>query len=156
MLFNINLEKDNITFVYLKYRHMIEASKYPFLTLFGQSFGSIILGIEALCRFPPDIYIDTMGYAFTLPLFRFIGGCKVGCYVHYPTISSDMLRRIHRREYSHNNGVYVARNPFLTWVKIIYYKLFAKVGMVLKELNSNLFVVFLCSYTAGLVVVLKQ
>jgi len=27
-----------------------------------------------------------MGYAFTYALFKVLGGCSVGCYVHYPTI----------------------------------------------------------------------
>ncbi|KAM7357389.1 ALG11 alpha-1,2-mannosyltransferase [Cochliomyia hominivorax] len=126
-IFNINLEKDSITFVYLKFRHLVESKRYPIFTLLGQSIGSMILGLEALLKFPPDIYLDTMGYAFTLPLFRFIGCCKVGCYVHYPTISTDMLRRVQQREYSHNNHSYVVRNPFLTWLKVTYYKIFAKI-----------------------------
>ncbi|XP_067645074.1 GDP-Man:Man(3)GlcNAc(2)-PP-Dol alpha-1,2-mannosyltransferase isoform X2 [Eurosta solidaginis] len=125
--FNINIDKQNTSFVYLKRRLLVEAKLYPYFTLLGQSLGSIILGLEALCRFPPDIYIDTTGYTFTLPLFRFIGNCKVGCYVHYPTISMDMLRRVQRREYCHNNQAYVVRNPFITWVKVIYYRIFAKI-----------------------------
>lgn len=128
-VFNINIEKDSVTFVYLKLRHWVEANRYPCFTLLGQSIGSMLLGLEALCKFPPDIYIDTMGYAFTLPLFRFVGCCKVGCYVHYPTISTEMLRRVQQREYSHNNHSYVVRNPFLTWLKVTYYKIFAKVGV---------------------------
>ncbi|XP_073843099.1 ALG11 alpha-1,2-mannosyltransferase [Musca autumnalis] len=126
-VFNISIELDSVTFVYLKLRHWVEARKYPCFTLLGQSIGSVLLGLEALCKFPPDIYIDTMGYAFTLPLFRYIGCCKVGCYVHYPTISTEMLRRVQQREYSHNNHSYVVRNPFLTWLKVTYYKLFAKI-----------------------------
>jgi alpha-1,2-mannosyltransferase len=34
----------------------------------------------------PEVYIDSMGYAFTLPLFRYIGASRTGVYVHYPTI----------------------------------------------------------------------
>ncbi|XP_017464833.1 PREDICTED: GDP-Man:Man(3)GlcNAc(2)-PP-Dol alpha-1,2-mannosyltransferase [Rhagoletis zephyria] len=124
--FNIDVDKQNTSFVYLKRRMLVEDKLYPYFTLLGQSLGSIILGLEALCRFPPDIYIDTTGYAFTLPLFRYIGGCKVGCYVHYPTISMDMLRRVQQREYCHNNQAYVVRNPFITWMKVIYYRVFAK------------------------------
>ena len=45
-----------------------------------------VTGGEALRKFVPDIYIDSMGYAFTLPLFKYFGGCKVAAYVHYPTI----------------------------------------------------------------------
>jgi hypothetical protein len=56
------------------------------LTLLGQSMGAIWLGFEALNTIVPDVYFDTMGYAFTFPLFKLLAGCKVGAYVHYPTI----------------------------------------------------------------------
>jgi alpha-1,2-mannosyltransferase len=48
--------------------------------------GAIWLGFEALNAIVPDVYFDTMGYAFTFPLFKLLAGCKVGAYVHYPTI----------------------------------------------------------------------
>lgn len=67
-----------------------------------------------------------MGYAFTLPLFKYIGQCKVGCYVHYPTISIDMLKRVKSRMHAHNNRSIVAKNPFLSWIKLTYYRIFAK------------------------------
>ena len=47
--------------------------------------------MEALSHGAPDVYIDTMGYAFTLPLFKYLGGCRTGSYVHYPTITTEML-----------------------------------------------------------------
>lgn len=72
-----------------------------------------------------DLYIDTMGYAFTLPLFKLVGGCNVACYVHYPTITGDMLRRVSGHVIAHNNRPYVARSPFLTAGKLLYYRLFA-------------------------------
>ena len=75
-----------VEFVFLQWRGWVEASKYPYFTLLGQSLGSLFLGWEALVAFVPDIFIDSMGYAFTIPLFRFFGGCKVACYIHYPTI----------------------------------------------------------------------
>ena len=58
----------------------------------------MLLGLEALCHFLPDVFIDSMGYAFVLPMARWLGGCRVGCYVHYPTISTDMLSRVENRE----------------------------------------------------------
>ncbi|XP_037939364.1 GDP-Man:Man(3)GlcNAc(2)-PP-Dol alpha-1,2-mannosyltransferase [Teleopsis dalmanni] len=139
-IFNISLDKENITFVYLKRRQWIEANMYPYFTLLGQSIGSVLLGLEALCKFPPDIYIDTMGYAFTLPLFRYLGSCKVGCYVHYPTISTDMLRRVQQREFLHNNQNYVVRNPFLTWMKITYYRIFAKIYSAVGKCSETIMV----------------
>lgn len=125
-IFNISLEVEQITFVFLKQRHWIEATKYPHFTLLGQSLGSIILGLEAVCKFPPDIFIDTMGYSFTFPVFRFLACSRIGCYVHYPVISTDMLRKVQFRQASHNNKAYVARNPFLTWMKLTYYRLFSQ------------------------------
>ena len=50
-----------IEFVFLHRRAWVEAKRYPVLTLLGQSLGSMILGLEALIRHPPDIFIDTMG-----------------------------------------------------------------------------------------------
>lgn len=123
-VFNFKIQS-NIEFVYLHRRKWVEASMYPYFTLLGQCLGSIWLGIEALNSFVPDIYIDTMGYAFTYPLFKYIGGCRVATYTHYPTISTDMLRHVYRRIISHNNRRVIARNPFLSAAKIVYYKLFA-------------------------------
>ncbi|XP_078050641.1 ALG11 alpha-1,2-mannosyltransferase isoform X1 [Augochlora pura] len=123
-VFNFKIER-KIEFIYLHKRKWVEAMMYPYFTLLGQSLGSIWLGIEALNSYVPDIYIDTMGYAFTYPLFRYIGGCRIATYTHYPTISTDMLRHIYRRVISHNNRRIIARNPFLSAAKIAYYKLFA-------------------------------
>ncbi|XP_030375395.1 GDP-Man:Man(3)GlcNAc(2)-PP-Dol alpha-1,2-mannosyltransferase [Scaptodrosophila lebanonensis] len=124
-VFNFEIN-DKVSFVFLKHRRWVEAKKYPHFTLLGQSLGSMILGLEALCKFPPDIFIDTMGYAFTYPLFKFLGGAKIGCYVHYPIVSTDMLRRVQFRQAVHNNKAYVARNPFLTWTKLTYYRVLSK------------------------------
>ncbi|KAJ9589442.1 hypothetical protein L9F63_017345 [Diploptera punctata] len=121
---NISL-KEPVQFVYLRKRRWIEASMYPYFTILGQSLGSIILGIEALNGFIPDLYIDTMGYAFTMPLFKMIGNSKVACYVHYPIITTDMLRRVSGQIAANNNRPSVARSPFLTAGKILYYRLFS-------------------------------
>ncbi|XP_043604471.1 GDP-Man:Man(3)GlcNAc(2)-PP-Dol alpha-1,2-mannosyltransferase isoform X3 [Bombus pyrosoma] len=122
-VFNYKIEH-KIEFVYLHRRKWVEPSMYPYFTLLGQSLGSIWLGVEALNNFVPDIYIDTMGYAFTYPLFKYIGGCRVATYTHYPTISTDMLRHVYRRVISHTNKRVIARNPFLSAAKLVYYKLF--------------------------------
>ncbi|KAG8226387.1 hypothetical protein J437_LFUL011924 [Ladona fulva] len=124
--FNVSLPEP-VEFVYLRRRRWIEANMYPYFTLLGQSIGSIYLGLEALLAVVPDIFIDTTGHAFTLPLFRYLGGCEhVGCYVHYPTITSEMLRRVSSRVSAHNNRPAVARSPFLTAGKLLYYRLFAQ------------------------------
>jgi alpha-1,2-mannosyltransferase len=62
--------------------------------MIGQTLGSVVLAFEALLAFVPDMYIDSMGYAFSLPIFSVLGRSKVACYVHYPTISTDMLAKV--------------------------------------------------------------
>lgn len=94
--FNIRLPHP-VTFIFLKNRLLVEASSYPHFTLLGQSMGSMFLGWEALTAFVPDLYMDSMGYAFTLPIFCYLGGCRVGSYVHYPTVSTDMLSVVRER-----------------------------------------------------------
>lgn len=59
--FNIHVASDRLEFVFLNQRKWVEAEKYPILTMLGQSIGSIVLGFEALLKFQPDIYLDTMG-----------------------------------------------------------------------------------------------
>ena len=86
----------------------------------------------------PEVFVDTMGYAFTLPLFRLIGGCRTGAYVHYPTIrwacsapfsipssSTDMLSVVASGTAAFNNAGRVARSPMLRQLKLIYYRAFA-------------------------------
>ncbi len=63
-----------------------------------------------------------MGYAFTLPLFRFLGGCATASYVHYPTISTDMLARVRSRVAAHNNSARIARSGVATFAKVTYYR----------------------------------
>ncbi|XP_061654965.1 GDP-Man:Man(3)GlcNAc(2)-PP-Dol alpha-1,2-mannosyltransferase isoform X1 [Phyllopteryx taeniolatus] len=122
--FNIVLPRP-IHFVFLRLRFLVEPSLFPHFTLLGQSMGSIFLGWEALTEFVPDIYIDSMGYAFTLPLFRYLGGCGVCTYVHYPTISTDMLSVVRERNPRFNNPGYISDSLFLSAFKVLYYCLFA-------------------------------
>ncbi len=66
-----------------------------------------------------------MGYAFTLPLFKYFGGSRTASYVHYPTISTDMLDAVSVRRAAHNNRAFIANSRMATWAKTVYYKLFA-------------------------------
>ncbi|MQM10183.1 hypothetical protein Taro_043077 [Colocasia esculenta] len=108
--------------VRLSKRKWIDDRTYPHFTLIGQSLGSIYLSWEALCKFTPQFYFDTSGYAFTYPLAR-IFGCKVVCYTHYPTISSDMVSRVCHRSSMYNNDAMIARSFWLSQCKILYYTL---------------------------------
>ena len=90
--FNIRLNPPTIVFVYLSTRHYVLSTTYPHFTLLGQSLGSLILAYDAFSLLVPDIFIDTMGYAFTLAFCKFLfPTIPTGAYVHYPTISTDML-----------------------------------------------------------------
>ncbi|KAF5199031.1 GDP-Man:Man(3)GlcNAc(2)-PP-Dol alpha-1,2-mannosyltransferase [Thalictrum thalictroides] len=75
----------------------------------GQSFGSVYLAWEAFCKVTPVVYFDTSGYALTYPL-AWIFGCKVICYTHYPTISSDMVSRVWRRSSMYSNYALIAKS----------------------------------------------
>lgn len=115
-----------VHFVFLNKRYLVEARLYPCFTLLGQSLGGFLLGFEALFKFVPDLYFDSMGYAFATPLFRYLARCQTASYVHYPTISTDMLQLVKERRENFNNKAHISRNPVLSAVKLIYYQFFAK------------------------------
>jgi alpha-1,2-mannosyltransferase len=89
--FGITLDPSSLSFVILNSRFLVEDSTWKRFTLAGQSFGSILLAIEALWwhrdAIVPDEWIDTMGYSFTYPLVRYFCRIPVASYTHYPTIS---------------------------------------------------------------------
>ncbi|KAL8758804.1 MAG: hypothetical protein Q9199_001215 [Rusavskia elegans] len=90
--FNIELHPPTVVFLYLSTRHYVLSSTWPRFTLLGQSLGSIVLAFDAFSLLVPDIFIDTMGYAFALAFSKFLfPKIPTGAYVHYPTISTDML-----------------------------------------------------------------
>lgn len=122
--FDIKLQK-NIEFVYLKHRSIVEAKHYPYFTLLCQSIASLVLGFQAALKHVPDIYIDTMGYAWTYPIFRYICSCRVGAYVHYPTISTDMLSAVSEQKVAVNNRKFISNSRLLSIVKLIYYRIFS-------------------------------
>ena len=87
----------------------------------------MIVGFEALVKCPPDVLIDTMGASFIFPLFKFLAFSKTCAYVHYPTVSVDMLDLVAKNKANYNNREFIAKNPALSKLKLIYYKLFAMV-----------------------------
>lgn len=123
--FFINL-KEQVEFVYLRGVMWVEPRCWPRLTIIGQSIGSIILGLEALFKFSPHFFIDTTGYAFVVPVFRWLGGCKTASYVHYPTVSRDMIEKVRSSESSYNNSSRISQSRILTNLKMIYYRFYAK------------------------------
>lgn len=121
---NIEIGK-NVEFIYLRRRSWIEANKYPCFTLLGQAIGSMFLALEALNELTPDVVIDTTGLTFTMPIFKYLGKCKTGSYIHFPTITNEMLKRVSKMQTMYNNRSFIARNPFFTLGKLVYYRNFA-------------------------------
>jgi alpha-1,2-mannosyltransferase len=121
--FDIELDSDRLSFIFLHHRIWIEDSTWRRFTLLGQSIGSIWLGLEAASRLLPDLYMDTMGYAFTFPLFSLLG-VRVGAYVHYPTISTEMISRVSHRRVGVTNSSNISKSWFLSNAKLWYYRIF--------------------------------
>ncbi|PYH99233.1 alpha-1,2-mannosyltransferase [Aspergillus ellipticus CBS 707.79] len=93
--FNIQLHSPTVVLLYLTTRKYVVSSMYPYMTLLGQSLGSLIVAYDAFSLLVPDIFVDTMGYAFALAFSKLLfPSVPTGAYVHYPTISTDMLQSL--------------------------------------------------------------
>ncbi|KAK3989575.1 hypothetical protein QBC44DRAFT_81865 [Cladorrhinum sp. PSN332] len=127
--FNIHLHPPTVNFLYLSTRHWVLASSWPRFTLAGQSLGSIILAWDAFSLLVPDIFIDTMGYAFAIGLSKFLfPQVPTAAYVHYPTISTDMLESLDPSSVVGAQGVNAGQGVGLRGtLKKSYWKLFAKI-----------------------------
>uniref|UniRef100_A0A914HQR7 GDP-Man:Man(3)GlcNAc(2)-PP-Dol alpha-1,2-mannosyltransferase n=1 Tax=Globodera rostochiensis TaxID=31243 RepID=A0A914HQR7_GLORO len=88
----------------------------------GQMFAGFALGVEALCRHCPEWFVDTTGCPLTLPLFRWIASAKTMCYVHYPLITTEMVKMVDSRAVSYNNSSEIASSAILTNAKLFYYR----------------------------------
>ncbi|OAG07593.1 UDP-Glycosyltransferase/glycogen phosphorylase [Paraphaeosphaeria sporulosa] len=137
--FNIHLHPPTVHFLYLTTRHYVLASTWPRFTLLGQSIGSIILAYDAFSLLVPDIFIDTMGYAFSLAFSSLLfPSVPTGAYVHYPTISTDMLDSLNEGGQGVNAG---AGQGYRGLAKRQYWTLFAalysKVGSLIDVVMTN-------------------
>lgn len=88
--------------------------------------GSLHRSVVAVDRAPRRNYqahrvcsLDTMGYAFTFPVVSVLGGIPVGAYVHYPTISTDMLARVKSRKSWHTNSDWISSSVILSQAKLL-------------------------------------
>ena len=113
-----------IAVVRLTTRDFTRPERYPAFTMLGQAFGSAVCTAEALSLYRPDVFFDTTGHAFGYPLAR-LAGCRVAAYVHYPAVSTDMIRRVRVRAEAFNNDARVARSALKSTAKLVYYNLFA-------------------------------
>ena len=124
--FGVELLVDKIVFARLNTWKYLESSRYPRLTLIMSSLGSLIPAFEAIHILRPKVMVESVGFAFIYPLFKLFGS-KVVAYVHYPTISSDMLRRVEERTTAFNNNSTVANSSTLSYLKLQYYRSFSHI-----------------------------
>jgi len=122
--FNIQLPR-SIEFIHLRSTNILHLKTWPLSTLLGQSITSMWVGMEAFSSFIPNVFFDTTGLAFNLILFKWLGWCKTACYVHYPTISTDMLKVVEDQTQAFNNAAWISNSYVMTKLKVLYYKLFS-------------------------------
>uniref|UniRef100_A0A914XWJ0 GDP-Man:Man(3)GlcNAc(2)-PP-Dol alpha-1,2-mannosyltransferase n=1 Tax=Panagrolaimus superbus TaxID=310955 RepID=A0A914XWJ0_9BILA len=120
-----NSDRVKIELVQLRSVWLLDPKNYPRFTLILQSIAEIVVGFEAMYKFLPEVFIDTTGCPFTLPVFAWLGGCNVACYVHYPTITAQMFGRVSEGKAMYNNADFIAKNKYLTFAKLWYYRIFA-------------------------------
>lgn len=138
--FDIDLDPFALILIPLKTRSLVEPTRWPHFTLIGQSLGSMILAYEAITQLIPDIYIDTMGYAFTFPIFLNLARIPIGAYVHYPTISTEMLKRIHHRTSTYQNSSAISSSLVLSYLKVLYYLLFSELYSICLRQSDHIMV----------------
>ncbi|XP_014556939.1 glycosyltransferase family 4 protein [Bipolaris victoriae FI3] len=137
--FNIQLYPPTVHFLYLTTRDWVLASRWPRFTLLGQSLGSLVLAYDAFSLLVPDIFIDTMGYAFALGLSSFLfPTVPTGAYVHYPTISTDMLDSLQvggQGVHAGTGSGYRGQAKKKYWE--LFAKLYSKVGSTIDVVMTN-------------------
>lgn len=133
--FNINIDPSLLKIVFVYKRNCIHYRYHPFLTLVSQGLASLILGIQIVISrmwlSPYTVLFDTTGLPFCYPLFKLFG-MKVIPYVHYPTISSDMMKSIQYTQYSVNS--------MIKKFKLIYYRLFGILYWILGQCTDHVLV----------------
>ncbi|KAK6063653.1 alpha-mannosyltransferase alg11 [Seiridium cupressi] len=127
--FSIRIHPPTIIFLYLSTRYYVLPSSWPHFTLLGQSIGSLLLGWDAFSLLVPDIFVDTMGYAFVLGMSKMLfPDMPTGAYVHYPTISTDMLDSLDPNSATGTQGVNAGKGVGLRGTaKRNYWKAFASI-----------------------------
>lgn len=84
-------ETNRIVVIYLTQAYLIDPGLYPVLTLVGQALGSMVLAYEAISNLMPDVWVDTVGLAFSYPVVAKFAHIPIVSYTHYPFIQDDML-----------------------------------------------------------------
>ncbi|WRT64804.1 uncharacterized protein IL334_001739 [Kwoniella shivajii] len=133
--FSIDVDASRLHFIPLPSRHLISDGYWKKFTLLNQSLGSVYLAWEGLCGKDGlwgDIFIDSMGHAFTFPSVRLITGSQttVGAYIHYPTVSTDMVKRVRERSSGGVENAGASSSWLKTQIKLVYYRIFTSLYSV--------------------------
>jgi len=139
--FNLTIPEDKVNFIKLMSWRLTVAETYPVVRLLFQNAFSIFTGLEALIKFKPDIFVETVGFGFINAIAKVFFGCHVVSYVHYPTISEDMIQRVVNRVEDVTNSESITSNNFLSNLKYIYYlimlRLYGEVGVYTDAVMTN-------------------
>ncbi len=111
--------------------------------------GGAVFAYRGLSASPkvPDVFFDTTGCAFTFPVAKFMFGCRVFSYTHYPTISTDMLNVVYERRPTYNNDAAIALSATKNYAKLLYYVLFSIIYGIVGSMVD--FVMVNSSWTCG-------
>ncbi len=102
--------------------YYLNSDRYQTFTLLRQALNSAFVILEALCVYPTDILIDTMGFGWIYPIAKLIcPGIKVISYSHYPFISTDMIKKVDTRMIDFNNSADISASTWKSKVKGLYY-----------------------------------
>lgn len=102
-----------------------DPSTFQRCSLVAEALDTIKLAWYAINAYTPHIFIDTTGCAFTFIIAKIVAHCKVMAYVHYPTISTDMLNLVWERRPNFNNSTNISGSRMFTYIKLVYYMIFA-------------------------------
>jgi alpha-1,2-mannosyltransferase len=126
--FSPSIYEKKIEFRKIHFSFLMEPKTWPIGTIIGQSIGASIVFMIALFQTPlslwPNIFVDTTGCPFTLPVAKILTGATVAAYIHYPTMSNDMFQKIQDRKSDFNNRPIFTKIIPLFYAKILYYKIF--------------------------------
>jgi alpha-1,2-mannosyltransferase len=139
--FNLDIKENQINFIQLSLWKLTVAETYPVVRLLLQNIGAAITGFEALIKYKPDIFVETVGFGFINPIAKAFFRCHVVSYVHYPSISEDMIKRVANRVEDVTNSQNITTNPVLSTLKLVYYliskELYSSVGLYTDSVMTN-------------------
>ena len=129
-----------LSFVHLpQHKHLLQPAGS--FSLLQESIGAMRLAYFGLQAVPPSLYIDTTGAAFSFLPAYCLFGCRVMAYVHYPTISTDMLQLVWDRRFDSNHDNKSSSSTLRSYAKLAYYLGFASLYGAIGSLTTTLVLV---------------